>query len=56
MPNPAHDDPPLDPRTEAMLKAKLAAIKRQTNAGWKEDGFWAWLLKRLTLTSRREKR
>jgi len=39
-----------------MLKAKMAAIKRQTSAGWREESFWAWLLKRLTLTSRREKR
>ncbi|MDB5097533.1 MAG: hypothetical protein JWM80_1954 [Cyanobacteria bacterium RYN_339] len=34
----------------------MAAIKRETNKGWKEDSFWSWLYKRLTLTSRREKR
>lgn len=57
MPHPApQDEPPLDPRTEAMLKAKMAAIKRQTDASWSEVGFFAWLFQRLTLTSRREKR
>jgi hypothetical protein len=57
MPHPApNDEPPLDARTEAMLKAKMAAIKRQTDASWSEVGFFAWLFQRLTLTSRREKR
>ena len=56
MPDSSKKEPPIDKRQEAMLKVKMASIKRQTEAGWKEESFWTWLFQRLTLTSRREKR
>ena len=47
---------PLDARREAELKARLAAIRRQTESSWRDASFWVWLLERLKWTSRRQKK
>jgi hypothetical protein len=47
-------EPHVDALVEAELQRRLAAIKRDTESGWRDDSFWGWLVERLKFTSRRQ--
>jgi Zn-finger nucleic acid-binding protein len=53
-----HDQWDKEPVSDVQLgevMRQVAAVKKETEAKWQEENFWQWTLKRLMLTSTREK-